>query len=93
MEARACALEQLPLQNRHERLPPAVQLADPKTRYRRLLDIRIQCVVVDSADCERLARFWLEALGWRITFESEEEYAIEPPKGAAKSTSRRTCFS
>jgi hypothetical protein len=46
------------------------------------VDIRIQCVVVDSADCERLARFWSEALGWRITFESDEEYAIEPPEGS-----------
>jgi hypothetical protein len=46
------------------------------------VDIRLQCVVVDSADCERLARFWSEALGWRITFESDEEYAIEPPEGS-----------
>jgi predicted enzyme related to lactoylglutathione lyase len=66
----------------NERLRPAVQLADPKTRYRWLVDIRIQCVVVDSADCERLARFWSEALGWRITFESDDEYAIEPPEGS-----------
>jgi hypothetical protein len=42
-----------------------------------LVDIRIQCVVVDFADCVRLARFWSEA---RITFWSDEEYAIEPPE-------------
>ena len=39
-------------------------------------------MVVDSADCERLARFWSEALGWRITFESDEEYVIEPLEGS-----------
>jgi hypothetical protein len=45
------------------------------------VDIRIQCVVVDSHDCERLATFWSEALGWRITYRSESEWAIEPPEG------------
>lgn len=32
MEARECAPEQRPLQNHHERLWPAVQLADPVER-------------------------------------------------------------
>ena len=45
------------------------------------MEIRIQCVVVDSHDCERLATFWSQALGWRITFRSDEEWAIEPPEG------------
>jgi Glyoxalase-like domain len=45
------------------------------------MDIRIQCVVVDSHDCERLARFWSQALGWRITYQSDAEWAIEPPEG------------
>jgi len=45
------------------------------------VEIRIQCVVVDSHDCERLATFWSQALGWRITFRSDEEWAIEPPEG------------
>ena len=30
------------------------------------MDSRIQCVVVDADDCEVLARFWSQALGWRI---------------------------
>jgi hypothetical protein len=47
-----------------------------------LVDIRIQCVVVDSAGCERLARFWSETLGWRITCEGDEEYGIEPFEGS-----------
>ncbi len=46
------------------------------------MDIRIQCVVVDADDCERLARFWSQALGWRITYESESEWVIEPPEGS-----------
>jgi predicted enzyme related to lactoylglutathione lyase len=45
------------------------------------MDIRIQCVVVDSHDCERLATFWSEALGWRITYQSDAEWAIEPLEG------------
>jgi hypothetical protein len=48
------------------------------------VDIRIQCVVVDTADCERLARFWSEALGWRITYRSPDEWVIEPPEGSAE---------
>jgi hypothetical protein len=45
------------------------------------VDIRIQCIVVDSHDCELLARFWSQALGWRVTYESDGEWAIEPPEG------------
>ncbi len=48
------------------------------------LDIRIQNVVVDAADCERLARFWSEALGWRITYQTPDEWVIEPPEGSAE---------
>jgi hypothetical protein len=46
------------------------------------MDIRIQCVVVDAHDCELLARFWSAALGWRITVETDDEWAIEPPLGS-----------
>jgi hypothetical protein len=46
------------------------------------MDIRIQCVVVDAHDCQLLARFWSAALGWRITVETEDEWAIEPPEGS-----------
>jgi hypothetical protein len=47
------------------------------------MDIRIQCIVVDAEDCERLARFWAATIGWRITYESDGEWAIEPPEGSA----------
>jgi hypothetical protein len=46
------------------------------------VDIRIQCIVVDADDCERLARFWSQALGWRITYQSSTEWCIEPPEGS-----------
>jgi hypothetical protein len=46
------------------------------------VDIRIQCLVVDAHDCELLARFWSAALGWRITVETDDEWAIEPPVGS-----------
>jgi glyoxalase superfamily protein len=46
-----------------------------------VVDLRIQCIVIDSHDCERLATFWSRALGWRITHRSEGEWAIEPPEG------------
>ena len=39
-------------------------------------------MVIDADDCERLARFWSEALGWRITYESATEWCIEPPEGS-----------
>jgi Glyoxalase-like domain len=47
------------------------------------MDLRIQCLVVDAHDCARLATFWAEALGWRVTYRSPEEWALEPPSGSA----------
>lgn len=46
------------------------------------MDIRIQSVVVDAHDCELLARFWSSVLGWRITYETDQEWVIEPPEGS-----------
>jgi predicted enzyme related to lactoylglutathione lyase len=45
------------------------------------VDLRLQCVVVDCHDPERLATFWSEAIGWRITHRDEDEWVIEPPEG------------
>jgi predicted enzyme related to lactoylglutathione lyase len=42
------------------------------------MDTKIQSLVVDAHDNERLARFWSAVLGWRITHESDEEWVIEP---------------
>lgn len=46
------------------------------------MDIRIQCIVVDSLDPPALARFWANALGWRLTYEDEQESVLEPPEGS-----------
>ena len=58
-----------------------------------VMDIRIQCVVVDAGDPERLARFWSEAIGWRITYESDDEWAVEPPEGSPATMWRPTSCS
>ena len=42
---------------------------------------RLVSVVVDSADPRRLARWWAEALGWRISYEDDDETDIAPPEG------------
>jgi len=44
--------------------------------------IRIQCVVIDCAEPQGLARFLAAALGWRVTFSSDAECALEPPEGS-----------
>jgi catechol 2,3-dioxygenase-like lactoylglutathione lyase family enzyme len=46
------------------------------------MDIRIQCLCVDSTDPARTAAFWQSALGWRRTFEKEDEIVLEPPEGS-----------
>jgi hypothetical protein len=46
------------------------------------MEIRIQCVVIDAHDLEREARFRAEGMGWRITLQGDEEWAVEPPEGS-----------
>jgi hypothetical protein len=48
------------------------------------MDIRIQCLCVDSPDPARIAAFWQSALGWRRTFEREDQVVLEPPEGSAE---------
>ena len=43
------------------------------------MTLRIQCIVIDSADPLRLAGFWEEALGWRRTHDTPDTVALEPP--------------
>jgi catechol 2,3-dioxygenase-like lactoylglutathione lyase family enzyme len=47
------------------------------------MDIRLQCVTVDAHDPQALARFWADAIGWRLTYEDADEFALEPPEGDA----------
>ncbi len=46
------------------------------------MGLRVQSVSFDCADAVALARFWSEALGWRITYEEDDEVVIEPPVGS-----------
>jgi hypothetical protein len=48
------------------------------------MQLRIQCLCVDTADPARLAAFWQSALGWRRTFERDGEVVLEPPEGSAE---------
>jgi predicted enzyme related to lactoylglutathione lyase len=48
------------------------------------MTLRWQAVGVDSTDPERLAAFWAEVLGWRITDSDPDEVVLEPPAGSAQ---------
>jgi predicted enzyme related to lactoylglutathione lyase len=43
------------------------------------MTLRIQSVAIDSTDPRIPAAFWEQALGWRRTFEDDEEICLEPP--------------
>lgn len=46
------------------------------------MDLRIQCLCVDTTDPARLAAFWQAALGWRRTHADDDEVVLEPPAGS-----------
>lgn len=46
------------------------------------MNLRIQCLCIDTADPAALAAFWQSALGWRRTFERDDEIVLEPPEGS-----------
>ena len=46
------------------------------------MDIRIQCLCIDSPHPSRSADFWEAALGWRRTHDSDSEVVLEPPEGS-----------
>jgi len=48
------------------------------------MSVRWQCVCVDCADPQRLATFWQQVLGWRLTYEHDDEVVLEPPAGSAE---------
>jgi hypothetical protein len=45
------------------------------------MSLRIQAVTIDSTDPTVPAAFWERALGWRRTYEAEDEIVLEPPAG------------
>ena len=48
------------------------------------MEIRIQCLCIDTTNPARIADFWESALGWRRTFEEEDQVCLEPPEGSAE---------
>ena len=46
------------------------------------MTIRIQAISFDAHDPRAQARWWAEALGWRVTDEDDDESVIEPPAGS-----------
>jgi catechol 2,3-dioxygenase-like lactoylglutathione lyase family enzyme len=46
------------------------------------MDLRIQCLCVDTTDPGALATFWQSVLGWRRTYDSADEVVLEPPAGS-----------
>jgi catechol 2,3-dioxygenase-like lactoylglutathione lyase family enzyme len=46
------------------------------------MNLRIQCLCIDTANPAALAAFWQSALGWRRTYEQDDEVVLEPPEGS-----------
>ena len=46
------------------------------------MEIRIQCLCIDTAEPARLASFWASALGWRQTWSDDDQVCLEPPAGS-----------
>jgi Glyoxalase-like domain len=46
------------------------------------MTLGVQALSVDAADPRMLGRWWSELLGWRVTYDSDEEVALEPPAGS-----------
>jgi hypothetical protein len=44
--------------------------------------LRIQCLCIDTHDPPKIASFWQAALGWRRTFDEENQVVLEPPEGS-----------
>ena len=46
------------------------------------MNIRVQCLCVDSNHSDATGRFWEQALGWRRTHSDPDEVVLEPPEGS-----------
>ena len=46
------------------------------------MDLRIQCLCIDTTDPARLATFWQAAIGWRRTNERDDQVVLEPASGS-----------
>jgi hypothetical protein len=57
---------------------------EPSSENDQTVEIRIQCLCVDSADPSAVAAFWEAALGWRRTWDEEDQVVLEPPAGSSE---------
>jgi hypothetical protein len=48
------------------------------------MTIRVQSISFDAHDPGAQGRWWAEALGWRLTYERDDEVVLEPPEGSAE---------
>ena len=46
------------------------------------MGLRWQAICIDSTDPAPLSRWWAELLGWRLTYEDDDEIVLEPPAGS-----------
>ncbi|MFL6206362.1 MAG: VOC family protein [Acidimicrobiales bacterium] len=46
------------------------------------MGLRWQATCIDCADPGKLGRWWAELLGWRLTYEEDDEVVLEPPEGS-----------
>jgi Glyoxalase-like domain len=46
------------------------------------MTLGIQALSVDASDPGTLGRWWSELLGWRLTYEEDDEVVLEPPAGS-----------
>jgi hypothetical protein len=47
-------------------------------------DLRIQAITADATDPSIIATFWEHALGWRRTYDADDEVVLEPPAGSVQ---------
>ncbi|THV25939.1 VOC family protein [Glycomyces paridis] len=46
------------------------------------MTLKWQCICVDSADPRGLGAWWAELIGWRLTYDTDDEVVLEPPEGS-----------
>jgi predicted enzyme related to lactoylglutathione lyase len=46
------------------------------------MTLRVQAIDIDANDNQLVASFWEQLLGWRRTYEDDDEIVLEPPTGS-----------
>ncbi len=46
------------------------------------MSLTIQTISFDCHDPAALATFWQQVLGWRVTYQTDDEWVLEPPEGS-----------